>query len=272
MKKRVFTTLCCVLVLLFFNFNVVTVCADQNTRKIRSELEAWLSKECSFSMSMEYRNLVFDGYSHEIRQENAVDGGFHFVSLFKQWDRLSNYEYEEKAEYYYQFEDGDLVCYMKMNDQNPSRGVLSKEDTRMLLADKQRVVGIEVLLPEYMENFEYAESTEQENQTICSFALPLKRILEEPSMMANLVYNAMSMSGEDAVAKKNVSVLAELIVETDTLKPLSLTYDFDELKPYLFSDGALSGEFAFDIDLMSMTYEFDYQLHERIHVPEEFAP
>lgn len=270
MKRRILATLC--MALLFLGIFIATACADHNTQKIRDELEEWFSEECSFSLFMEYRNLVFDGYSHEIRQENASDGGFHFVSLFKQWDRLSNYEYEEKAEYYYQFEDGNLVCYMMMNDQNPSRGVLSSEDAQMLLADKQRVVGVEVLLPEYLESFEFKKSQEDETQAICTFSLPLKRVLEEAGMMASLIHNSMSMSGKDDVAVQDVSVYAELIVESDTLKPLSLTFSFDELKPYLFSDGALSGEFAFGMNLMSMTYEFDYQLLEKIHVPEEFIP
>lgn len=270
MKRRLLAMLC--LALLFLSVFIATACADHNTQQIRDELEEWFSKECSFSIFMEYRNLVFDGYSQEIRQENGSDGGFHFVSLFKHWDRLSNYEFEEKAEYYYQFENGNLVCYMMRNDQNPSRGVLSTEDTKMLLEDKQRVVGVEVLLPEYLESFEFKKSQEDETRTLCTFLLPLKYVLEDAGAIASHINTAMSMSGKDDVADQDVSIHAELIVESDTLKPLSLTLSFDELKPYLFSDGALSGEFAFGMNLMSMTYEFDYQLLEKIHVPETFIP
>lgn len=259
-------------IVLCFTLFMGSVCAKEDVQQMRASLEKWLAEECSFSLEMEYRNFVFDGYLHEIHQETASDGSFHFVSVFKQWDRPAFYEYEERAEYYYRFEDGDMVCYMKINDQEPSRGVLSSEETQMLWADKQRLIATDVLLPKYTENFELKKSQEDEKLTIGSFSLPLKRILEEQGMMANLIYNAMAMSGKDAVADQEVFILAELIVETDTFKPLSLTFSFDELKPYLFSEGALSGEFALGMNLMSMTYQFDYHLPDEIAVPDEFIP
>ena len=58
--------------------------------------------------------------------------------------------------------------------------------------------------------------------------------------------------------------------EEDTYRPIRVSYDFSELKPYVLSNFALEGEGALDKEFMYMTYEFDYNLEKSIQVPSEF--
>lgn len=270
MKKRMFAMLCCVALLL--GLMMSNGYAESDEEAVSGKIKEWLSKDCSFSISMDYRNIAIDGFSHNIRQDNGVDGSFHFLSAFRQWDHPAEYEYEDKTEYYYQYEDGNLVCYVRMNDQEPVRGVLTAEVTEEIMRDKQKVVGAKGLLPDYMTNAEYKPSEEDETLAVYTYQLPLKAVLQDGGMLSSFVQNAIMISGKMDAVRQDVHILAKFTVEADTLKPISLTFDFGELKPHLFSEGALSGEFALGMDLMKMQYTFDYQLEKQIPVPQEFIP
>ena len=49
-----------------------------------------------------------------------------------------------------------------------------------------------------------------------------------------------------------------------TVRPVRLTADLSEVKPYVLPDGALSAEYAMDLDLVTAVYTFDYDLAETV--------
>ena len=262
MFKRVLTLL---LVLLMFLL-VCPTFAWANDAQAKQALETWLSEVCSFRISLVCVNPAVNGYSHEIHQQSAADGSFHFVSTFKQWDHLSAFEYEETAEYFYRYENETLVCYMKIDGQQPSRGELSAAQEAELFASKQQMVGPNVILSLGMENFKRNEN--ETDAYIYSFALSLEAIEGSGTLLEGLILNTAALTGKEP--DQDLCVYADFEVEPETLRPVRLTYDFTELIPFLFSDGALSAEFALGVDLMQLTYEFDYDLEETISLPEDF--
>ena len=64
--------------------------------------------------------------------------------------------------------------------------------------------------------------------------------------------------------------MCTLETDPESLRPLKLEFDFSELKPYVLSSGALSGEYAVDIDLMYMRYTFNADFADTISIPDDF--
>lgn len=244
--------------------------SEEPEKDVLGAIENWLTEDFSFCISLQYMNLAYNGMSQEILQELAEDGSFHFITSMRQWDHNADFEYGVKAEYYYCYEDGAMVCYMRANDGQPERTVLTSAETEEILSSKSLFVGPDTLLPSYIEDFsEIGENTET-GLFGCSFSLPLTEVVKSGTFLSALVQNAYALSGNEYDPESGVNILCIVEAEKETFRPVRISYDFSELKPYVLSESALSGEYALDTDLMYMIYDLDYELAETIPVPEDF--
>ncbi len=232
----------------------------------------WLDQELSYTVYSEYMHLAYNGFSHEIRQETALDKSFHFIDIQRQWDHTNDAEYSSQMEYYYQYEGSNYVCYMKKDDQPGERYVYAAGQEQSLFDSRYLMVGSEVLLPSYLQDFSLSEEAAETGNRVCTFSLPLQSVMKNGSLLSNFIDVSFQFYGTEYDPSLELNLYCTLEVEPETLRPVSLTYNFDELKPYILSSGALSGEYAFNIDLVRFAYTFDYNLAETTSIPAEFLP
>ena len=227
-------------------------------------MKSQLENDFSFQISYNYTNLAFNGMSQQMQQQYGNDGSFYFSIERKQWDHRTDYDFSENVEYYYRYENNVMVCYMRTNDQEVQRSEISEEVENAMRADKYRIVGADTLFPAYLENF--SEKIEGEEYT---FTLPLDKVLEDDIYLSSFLSNVFTLCGKEYDPSLNLNILCTCITETDQLRPQKIVYDFSQIKPYVLSEGALSGEWALDTDFMYLYYEFDFVLQETIVIPND---
>jgi len=232
-------------------------------------LRLWLEKDCSFTVSAKYTNLAISGFSQDIIQTQAADGGWHFQSDVHVWVHPNNYDHKETSDFYYCYEDDRLVCYSRIADNPPQRGVLSLTEEQSVAVGRSQMVGAQGLLPYYVQDF----AVEQSGQTaVCTYVLPVDYLMSETSMLSSFLWNVLSLCGLQTVPAPGLFIFCTFVADAETLQPQTLTVDFSQLKPYVLSSGAQSGEYALDTDFMVVQYTFSYQLESAIVVPEDMIP
>ncbi len=225
----------------------------------------------SYHLEEMYMNLAQDGFSQTIDQETAQDGSFHFTLTQRHWDHTAEFEDETVREFYYQQEDGVFVCYARLNGEAPERIPMTKAEEADLNASMELVVGAPALLPDYLTDFTDEGIDAESGLRRCTYRMSVQDILNDETLLASFVYLVCSVSGYTYQATDDLYVTAALYLD-DAMRPVKLTHDFSELKPFVLSEGALSGEFALQTDLVYLTYEFDYDTPETIPVPANFIP
>ena len=243
--------------------------AEQQPEEV-DRIRAWLKEDMSYRVNARFMNLAINGMEHEIVQETGRDGSFHFVSRFKMWNHQADWEDEEKAEYYYRYEGDELACYMRIDDGELSRGAFAAEEAESFLEMRDLMAGQQALLPYGVEDFARSDLPAPEGQTAYTYGIPLSRIRSGGTMIASFLDNAFALAGKEMASEEGVSVQCTMLVDEESLQPVSVSFTFDELKPRLLSAGALSGEYALDVDLMTLEYEFDYRIPDQIEIPEAF--
>ena len=223
----------------------------------------------SFEFSMMCMNMAVNGISQTIVREYAQDGSFHFVSDIHQWDHIAEFDSNKSGEYYYRYEDEGFICYSKFDGGETHRTVMSDDDIQELNDSYQSALGRDAIFPDYLENFTDAGTDEETGCKIYTFTLPAEGIMSSQTMLANLVGTAFSLTG-NTYNGEDINIKCTVLAEPDTRRPVSVTYDFSELKPYVLTDSAQSGEFAFDTDFMTMSYKFDFDLPETTEIPADF--
>lgn len=231
-----------------------------------SVLKEQLSQKWNFQISYRYMHLAYNGFSQETIQTYAKDGSFSSSTERSYWDHTRNYEESTSAEFYYRYEDNDLICYSKENGSNSQRSVINAKTQREMETSRLMLVGPDGLLPKYLEDFE--KKTEN---TIYTFRLPVADILKDETLLSIFIQNAFALYGSEYDKNTDISILCTLETEPESLRPLKLEFDFSELKPYVLSSGALSGEYALDIDLMYMRYTFNADFADKISIPSIFS-
>lgn len=257
--KRVLLLFLCLVILL-------TGCTGITETNPLQRMKKQLNEEFSFYVSYEYMHLAHNGIAQQMEQIYGKDGSFYFVIARHQWDHTSDYEYMENIEYYYRYENTEMVCYMKEKDGEVSRSVLTEDVIKQMAEDKLKIVGPDTLFPAYLENF-----TEEMSGEKYSFNLPVDQILEGESFLSVYLQNVFVLSGNAYDSATEINILCTVETEKDTDRPVKISYDFTELKPYVLSEGALSGEFALDMEPMHMVFEFDYDLPETVEIPSGFS-
>ena len=232
-------------------------------------VKQWLEKDCSFDLSYQYMNLLINGVSQQIVQTFAADGSWSFISQQKVWDHTSNYESERNGEYYYRYEDSQFICYCSFDGNAPERFVLTDRDIAEIEADRPYVSGVPALLPDYMQDFSV---TEANGAAVFTFQLPVEKVLEDNTMLSKFVTSVFSLSGAEYKPEYNAKILCTFESDPQTFQPKALSYDFSQIKPYVLSSGAQSGEYALDADFVTMTYTFDYALPDTTEIPAHMIP
>ncbi|MBQ6431155.1 MAG: hypothetical protein IJJ99_04700 [Oscillospiraceae bacterium] len=225
----------------------------------------------SYHLEEMYMNLAQDGFSQTIDQETALDGSFHFTLYQRQWDHTAEFADETLRDFYYQQEDGVMVCYARLNGEAPERIPMTKAEEADLSASMELVVGASALLPDYLKDFKDEGIDSESGLRRCTYRMSVQDILHDETMLASFVYLVCAVSGYTYQATDDLYVTAALYLD-DAMRPVKLTHDFSELKPFVLSEGAVSGEYAMQTDLVYLTYEFDYDTPETISVPENFLP
>ena len=154
---------------------------------------------------------------------------------------------------------------MKNSDSEISKEAISKSTLEAMNADKMKIVGSSYLLPSYLESF-----TEVSEGQKYQFSLSVENALKDSAFLSTYLNNVFALSGKEYDKSLGLNILCTVETEKGTYRPIKISYDFAELKPYVLSDFALDGEAALDTDLMYLIYEFDYNLPEHIEIPSEF--
>lgn len=231
-----------------------------------SILKEQLSQKWNFEISYQYMHLAYNGISQKTVQTYAKDGSFFSSTERHYWDHTRDHDESTLAEYYYCYEDNDLICYFRENGGKSQRSAINAKVLREMEASRLMLVGPNGLLPKYLEDFE--EKTEN---TCYTFRLPVADILKDETLLSIFIQNAFALYGSEYDKNADISILCTLETEPESLRPLKLEFDFSELKPYVLSSGALSGEYALDIDLMYMRYTFSADFADTISIPSNFS-
>lgn len=232
-----------------------------------ASVREWLEKDFSFELSYEYMNLAVNGMSQDTTQITAADGSWYFRNMRKTWDHRYDYEYSEGASFYYIYQDSRLVCYSCIDGDAPVRMVLSEQEIAELEESKAIVVGVPGLLPSYAQDFSVIQT---DNAAKITFRLPTEAVLADNSLLSVFVNNAFTMAESEYKPEYNTMILCTFELDPLTFQPRSLSYDLTELKPYILCNGAQEGEWALDMDFVTMVYTFDYELKDTTILPKDW--
>ena len=241
--------------------------AELTKDEILSAVREWLGENCSFTIEGNFTQLGMYGFSQTITQTTGQDGSFFFATEFRQWDHTSDYEQIQLGEYFYRMESGSLICYARMDGGQIQRSVLGIGEALSLSQGKLQMVGPEALLPKWGQPCGELGQTESGNLLV-KVALPLQTLLRENSFPAAFLSNTLNMAWQPFDQETEVMIFCEAEVHPDTLQPVSIRYDLNALKPWVLSDGSISGEFALGMELLYLRYHFDYAMDESVKAPE----
>lgn len=229
------------------------------------EIKNQLNYESSYRISFEFINFLYNGFSQEIEQTSAKDESFRFLYNRSEKNYSSSEDYHEKREYYYRRENAFHYCYLKIDDGEVQRMKVSSDAWYAMSTDRLKLIGANTLLPDYLEDF--AEKVAGEEYT---FRLPLNKVMEEETYLNTFLSLAYIFGGKEHNDSLNLYITCTVYVEKDSYRPTRISYDFTEVKPYVFGNGVLSAEYALQDDFMTMDIEFDFNLQESITIPDEF--
>ena len=227
-------------------------------------LQTWLKKDSSFTVAYQYTNLAINGITQQTEQTFASDGSWYFKNHQESWDHQSGYEAEENAEFYYRYENSQLVCYNSINGDPAQRTVLTPQQKAEIDQSKADIVGVPGLLPDYLQDLSVTSGTD--TATI-AFKLPVDKVLSDSTFLSTFLESVFYLSDSAYKSEYNAFVLCVFETDPQTFQPKSLTYDFSQIKPYVLSQGAQSGEAVFDIDFVTMSYTFNYDFPDTIEIP-----
>jgi hypothetical protein len=214
-------------------------------------------------------NLAINGLSQETTQVFAADGCWSFQNQRKIWDHTANYESEENVEFYYRYEDSQLICYSIVNGNAPQRAVVTENGRKEMDDSKAYMIGVPGLLPDYLQDLSV---TQTDDAAILTYTLPVEKVLADSTLLAVYIQNVFALSNYEYEPEGQLLIGCTFETDPETFQPKSLSFDFSQLKPYVLSNGAQSGEFALGADFMTMVYTFDYNLPSTIAIPENLIP
>ena len=232
-------------------------------------LRRFLNKDFSFTVSSEYMHLAVNGITLQITQVTDKNGGWSFISQQKSWDHRTSYESLKTTEYYYCYEGSDLVAYYKIGEDDPRRAVISFTERMDLEIGRKQVVGVSVLLPDYLQNLTVTNTADA---TFFVFELPVDKVIADSTLLSAYVKNAFYYYGAEYKTEYNSVIICTIEADPETKEPKSASFDFSQIKPYVLSQGAISGEFALQLDLMTMNYTFNFDLAEATEIPDHMIP
>ena len=245
---------------------------ERTDRELLIAAEKWLGKDFSFTMTYEFMNLAINGMQQRSELVFGKDGSWSMQTERQAWDHSTDYSYEETARFYYRYEGSQLVCYSNIDGDEPQRIAISDSSRKEIEASKALMVGVPALMPDYLEGLYVTNPVGNNAVTVLAYWLPVEKVLADDTMLSAYVNNAFALSGNTYPPEANAGILTVFQIDTQTCQPISLDYMFHEVKPYVLSAGAQSGEEALDADFMTMSYSFDYDIPETVTGTEEMIP
>jgi len=225
----------------------------------------WLSQTFSFRISYLYHNYLYFGISQESVMTCATDGSYSMISTQKVWADMNDHSEEETGEFYYRYEDGQLICYMRTDDGPFNRGVMTQADIREQEETRPFLVGVPAITPDHLQELSLEETADA---AIFTYQLSLKDVMADNTILFVFLRNAFSMYGQEYDGQTDLPIYCTLETDPETYRPRSFTLDFTEIKPLVLDNGPLSAEYALGLDLMTMTYTFDYDIPESVTIPD----
>ena len=224
-----------------------------------------LNDDFSFTIEYLYMDIANNGMSQKMKQVSSKNGSFSFLIDRKNWNHNYNYENSEIVEYYYQYEGDTLYCYMKDKNQKVSKVAMSDHDAYIMKQDKNRMVSSNAIFPSYLEGLK--ESADKKGY---EFTLPTDKLLKDNSYLSVFLQNAFNLSGKEYDSSLSLNVKCTIEVEENTYRINKISYDFSQLKELLLSEFSLEAEKTMGTELMYMVFELDYDLADKIIVPNDF--
>lgn len=231
-----------------------------------------LEEDVSFEITFEYMNIAFHGIKQETVQEYAWDGSFCFKNLMKKWDHTLGYEFEEKAEYYYCYEGDSLLCYMRFNEEAPTKMRLSSEDKAEMDASRKQMIGAQAVLPDYLEDFSLVSEDSETGCLVYAFSIPLDQVLSDDIYLSSFVRYMLQMRTPAYEQIRDLRIGGSVKLDKASMTPMEVSFSFEELKPYVLTESSISAEYALESNFVSMIYRFDFELSQTIVIPDEFLP
>lgn len=248
--------------------------AEQLSEEAAAQVAAlrdWLGQPMSVDMEMYYDYFPLYGYDFSIRQLTGEDESFRFTQItstfpsqaYADGDEDAPWEDTEVEDWYYGWEDQVFVCY----DPDGNRSVLSKKTRREILEDASRVFGEAAVLPEELTDFRDGGTDETTGNRVFDYQIPVSVLLEAGTMPAWHINTAVSWSGGmttlqplEELEQADPPVYIRLEAAPDTLRPIRVSFDFSEVKPYLFGNGPMSAEYAMDVNVLYITIDYSFTL------------
>lgn len=134
---------------------------------------------------------------------------------------------------------------------------------------KAYMIGVPGLLPDYLQDLSV---TQTDDAAVFTYTLPIEKILADSTLLAAYIQNVFALSNYEYKPEDQLLIGCTFETDPETFQSKSLSFDFSQLKPYVLTNGAQSGEFALDADFMTMVYTFDYNLPSTIAIPENLIP
>ena len=240
--------------------------------KLLAKAAQWLNKDCCFIFTYQFYNPGVFGMAQRTEQIYCEDGSMLMVSMRQIQQQGSQEIRQGMGVFYYVYEEGQYVCYSRIDDQKPQRGVVTEQDLKEMAADKALLVGPQCLLPNYLQGLEIAQDMEEEGITVFSYWLPLDAVMADSTILSIFANNAFSVAGKTCPKDTDAKILVMFQVDTETCQPMAATYYFNEVIPYLLPESALTGEVLQDQSLMTVDYRFNYELTGTVQVPEDMIP
>ncbi len=230
------------------------------TEAAEEAIRQWLTEPCSFTVGTLYHYFPYFFIEVELCQVSGQDGSMNFRLSNRYVNNSDGTDETERVDYHYRYEDGAFVCYLR---NEAARGVLSASDQQNMDRDKQRIIGPDALLPAGLSEFRDAGPDAESGCQCFTWQVPLSVLRQKQSYLGVFIENCArwgdaSLEGADPV------IGFTLYVDAGTFRPVRLEADFTAVKPLVLPDGALSGEYAMDLDLMTAVLTFDYDLAETV--------
>ena len=245
-----------------------TDAATQENTESLEILRAALADVTYFDSKYLYMELLSYGFEQHSVQNIAKDGSFHFLNETRQWNHSSDREQTQNVEYYYRYEDGDLHFYSRIDAGELQHGVLTQQNIDEMNATKELIIGSSSIFPAYLEDF--TEDVDEQGQLCFRYRLPTQRVLEDQTIASSFLNSAVYCAQLEASKLADTCIHCTVWVDSQTMQPTRLYQDYAELKPYLLSNGALSGEYALSTDLLYLEIALGYDAPDTTDIPDEF--
>ena len=243
--------------------------ADENRETIKpadlaNEVRERLSETYSFEMKTRYVDLGVQGFEQTITETFAQNKTFDFSVFRRNWWHFPESEQTENTSFYYRFEEGRMVCYIR-NEDGAERIVMTNVQRKELEGSRMKLEGPSAVFPPEAANLTEVPS-EKAGEKQFRFDLTLGDCMKEETYLQAFLKNVFSMC-DHVQPDPSLIVVGTLTVGEDC-RPVSLSYDFSALEPYVLSIVVYAEQ---PVGALTFEYSFDFDLAKTLPLPDDIA-